>query len=188
MGRLAGTKLGTLVLRDLSVRQAAAFYEHLDRNRDLYVDFIPFVSKTHDVQSLRRTIERNLRRQRRGLAEFYTLWSRDKMAGYFLIREKDAQARWAEIGYMLDRDWQRQGITTRICTLLIEDLFNHEGFEKIVLVCTDDNTASIAVGRKLGFAIEGNLKRHVVVNGRIRNLLYMGLFRSEWTLQTRPST
>ncbi len=180
MGRLSGRKVKDLVLKDLSIDQAEAFFEHIERNRDIYTDTIPFVSKTHDVGSLRANIERNLEQQEQGAAEFYTLWANDSMAGYFLVREKDVEAGWAEIGYMLGKEWHGQGITVEICILLIEDLFGNQNMQKIVICCNDDNSASIGVARKLGFTLEGTIRNHFVVNGRLRNMLYLGLLKDEW--------
>lgn len=181
MGRLSGTRIKTLELRDLALDQAEAFIDHVERNRDIYADFIPFVSGTRDLPSMRRKIEQNLEQQAQGIAEFYTLWSGARMAGYFLVREKDPDARWAEIGYMLGREWHRQGIAAHVCSLLIDDLFQRQGMDRIVLSCAGANTASIGLGAKLGFTMEGRLRNHCVMNGKRDDLVYMGLLKSEWT-------
>ncbi len=180
MGKLAGTVIDGLVLKDLGIEQAEQFFEHVQENRELYSDTIPFVSRTHTVAGMRKNIARNLKRQKEGLAEFYTLWDGERMAGYFLIREKEVEAKWAEIGYMLGQEWQRRGITTRLCALLIEELFSNQGMQKVVICCNDDNLASMRVAKKLGFALEGNLRNHSVVNGKLRNLLCFGLLKEEW--------
>ncbi len=180
MGRLVGTDVKGLVLKDLEIDQAEAFFAHIERNREIYVDAIPFVSKTHDVGAMLANIQANLARQAQGIGEFYTLWAGDQMAGYFLVREKDLVAKWAEIGYMLGKEWQGKGITTTICTRLIEELFRNQQMQKIVICCNDDNVASIGVGRKLGFTVEGNIRNHFVVNGKLRNMLTLGLLREEW--------
>jgi RimJ/RimL family protein N-acetyltransferase len=183
MGNLAGTKIDSLILRDLSLDQADLFFEHFQENRDIYVDVIPFVSRTHDVADIRETITRSLRRQAEGIADPYTLWDGERMAGFFLVREKDRDAKWGEIGYMIGKEWQGQGISKRICDLLIEDLFIHQGMQKVVICCNDDNLASMGMAKKLGFRQEGNLRNHFVVNGKLRNMLYWGLLKEEWLAQ-----
>jgi RimJ/RimL family protein N-acetyltransferase len=52
-----------------------------------------------------------------------------------------------------------------------------------VICCNDDNQASIAMAKKLGFQLEGNIRKHFVVNGKIRNMLYFGLLKEEWSGQ-----
>lgn len=180
MAGLAGRTYQGLVLRKLEIEQSEAFYHHIEANRTDYAETIPFVSKTYDVATMRANIERNLKRQADGVAEFYTLWAGNRMAGYFLVREKDREAMWAEIGYMIGAEWQGQGITTAICLDLIEDLFINQMMQKIVICCNDDNTASIAVGKNLGFSVEGNIRQHFVVNGKVRNMLCLGLLKEEW--------
>jgi Acetyltransferases, including N-acetylases of ribosomal proteins len=180
MAKLAGTGIDNLILKDLEIEQAERFFEHIEENRALYSDTIPFVSKTHTLAEMREVLARNLKRQRDGLSEFYTLWDGECMAGYFLIREKETEAGWAEIGYMLGGEWQRKGITTRICALLIDELFQNQDMQKVVICCNDDNLASIGVAKKLGFHLEGNLRNHYVVNGKLRNMLCFGLLKEEW--------
>ncbi len=180
MGRLAGNVINHLILKDLSLEQAESFLVHIQENRGDYNDTIPFVSRTHSVEEMREVIARNLKRQEEGIAELYTLWDGERMAGFFLVREKDHEAKWAEIGYMIGRDWRGQGITSRICALLIDDLFVHQAMQKIVICCNDDNVASIGVAEKLGFRLEGNLRNHFIVNGKVRNMLCFGLLKDEW--------
>lgn len=180
MGRLNGTAIHNLVLSDLEVNQAESFFKHIEENRDSYADTIPFVSKTHSLEAMRGLIAQNLRRQEAGTAEFYTLWDGETMAGYFLVREKENDARWAEIGYMIGRQWRGAGISNKICRLLIEELFLHQGMQKIVICCNADNLASIGLAKKLGFQLEGNLRNHFVVNGKLCNMLYFGLLKEEW--------
>jgi RimJ/RimL family protein N-acetyltransferase len=180
MGKLTGTVIDGLILKDLSVEQSERFFEHVQENRDIYSDTIPFVSRTHTPAEMRRNIARNLKRQAKGISELYTLWDGERMAGYFLIREKEEEAKWAEIGYMLGKQWQRKGITHKICALLIEELFLNQGMLKVVICCNDDNLASIGVAKSLGFTLEGNLRHHYVVNGKLRNMLYFGLLKEKW--------
>lgn len=181
MGRLAGKEINNLVLKDLSIEQAGCFYAHIQENRASYSDAIPFVSRTHTAAEMRENIARNLSRQEKGEAEFYTLWDKDRMAGYFLVREKEKDAQWAEIGYMLGKEWREQGISKKICDLLLEELFVNQKILKVVICCNDDNLASIGMAKKLGFQIEGNLRNHFVVNGKVRNMLYFGLLKTEWS-------
>jgi ribosomal-protein-serine acetyltransferase len=185
MGQLAGTMIQNLVLKDLSLEQAERFFEHIQENRDAYDDTIPFVSRTHTADAMRENIARNLKRQEEGEAELYTLWDGERMAGYFLIREKEREARWAEIGYMIGREWRGKGTSRQICDLLIEDLFDRQGMQKVVICCNDDNVASIGLAKKLGFRLEGNIRNHFVVNGKVRAMLYFGLLKEEWLEQRK---
>ncbi|MDF0532915.1 GNAT family N-acetyltransferase [Shewanella yunxiaonensis] len=170
---------GPLALKPLCVQQADAFLVHINDNRDVYEDVIPFVSRTHDLRDMQAVISGNLDRQSQGLGHYYTLWDGDTMAGYLLVREINHDANWAEIGYMLGTKWQRRGITTMACHWLIEQLLA-SGIDKIALCCNDDNLGSMAVAEKLGFKLEGNLRQYFIVNGKRRNMCCYGLLKEEW--------
>ncbi len=180
MGRLNGTAINNLVLRDLEVDQAESFFKHIEENRDSYEDAIPFVSNTHTIEAMREFIAQNIHKQENGAAEFYTLWDEDCVAGFFVIREKNKEAKWAEIGYMIGKQWRGAGISKKVCRLLIKELFLNQGMQKVVICCNADNLASIGMAKKLGFQLEGNLRNYYVVNGKIRNMLYFGLLKEEW--------
>ncbi|MGE4260426.1 GNAT family N-acetyltransferase [Shewanella fodinae] len=169
----------TLMLKPLQQQQAEAFLAHINDNRDIYEEVIPFVSRTHNLAQMQTVISANLTRQSQGEALFYTLWDGEVMAGYLLVREINRDANWAEIGYMLGKQWQRQGITTMACRWLIERLFA-SGLDKIALCCNDDNQGSIAIAEKLGFKLEGILRQYFVVNGKRRNMCCYGLLKDEW--------
>ncbi|MCH1919401.1 GNAT family N-acetyltransferase [Shewanella sp. A3A] len=172
--------IGPLQLKPLALTQAPAFFTHIEQQRSLYEDTIPFVSRTHSLEQLTELLQTSLAKQQRGEALFYTLWHGQQMAGYLLVREIEPQARWAEIGYMLAREWHGKGIITQACQWLIEQLFQQLEMDKIVICCNDDNHGSIAVAKRLGFTLEGTLRQHFVVNGVRRNMCSYGLLRQEW--------
>jgi ribosomal-protein-serine acetyltransferase len=180
MAYLSGKIIQGLELKDLQPDQAQPFFDHIEENRERYLDTIPFVKRTTSIEIMRENITRNLKRQEEGLSEFYTLWDRERMAGYFLIREIEKEAQWAEIGYMIGADWQGKGITSSICNMLIEELFDQYHMKKVVICCNDDNLASIGVANKLGFKLEGIIRNHYVVNNKLRNMCYYGLLKEEW--------
>jgi len=176
---LSGTTGGPLRVESLAVDQTRAFYAFVEKNRDQFIDTIPFVAGIRSERDLRKLVHRNVRREKAGLSLFWTLWAGEAMVGYYLVREFDLIASWAEIGYMLDRDWQGRGVTVEACRRILSYLFDVRNMNKAVICCNDDNGASIAIARKLGFTPEGVLRNHFVVNGRLRNLAHFGLLSSE---------
>ncbi|MCD8476365.1 MAG: GNAT family N-acetyltransferase [Shewanella fodinae] len=126
----------TLMLKPLQQQQAEAFLAHINDNRDIYEEVIPFVSHTHNLAQMQTVISANLTRQSQGEALFYTLWDSEVMAGYLLVREINRDANWAEIGYMLGKQWQRQGITTMACRWLIERLFALDSTKSLCVAMT----------------------------------------------------
>ncbi|KFZ36570.1 hypothetical protein HR45_15670 [Shewanella mangrovi] len=180
MALSTGMMIGPLQLKALHIQDAAAFFEHIEQNRAIYEDTIPFVSRTHSLEQVAALLNANLAKQQCGEALFYTLWHEQQIAGYLLVREIEPQARWAEIGYMLGREWHGKGIMTLACKLLIEHLFTTLAMDKVVICCNDDNKASITMAQRLGFTLEGTLRQYFVVNGVRRNMCSYGLLKHEW--------
>ena len=160
--------------------QAQALYDLVERNRAFFVDWIPFVSKTTDVSDVEALIRRCLERFAAGEGLFFTLWDGSTMVAHVLAREIDREAKWAEIGYMIDEAYTRRGIIKESCTMLIRHLFDEQRMDKIVICCSDDNERSKALAARLGFVLEGTIRNHFVVNGAVRSMLHYGLLKSEW--------
>jgi RimJ/RimL family protein N-acetyltransferase len=57
-----------------------------------------------------------------------------------------------EIGWLIDVPWQRKGLATEGGCACVEYAFGELGFDRVVSICTAENTASRRVMDKLGFA------------------------------------
>lgn len=60
-----------------------------------------------------------------------------------------------EMGYVIDPDWQHQGIATEVCTAIMEYARNYLDFPRINALTDPENTASSALLEKLGFSCVG---------------------------------
>ncbi len=171
---------GTITMKVAEKRHAAAMFDFVERNRDYFIDVIPFVSRTAKVSQLEELITKYLDKYARGTGVFYGLWDSGSMIGLVLIRDIDEAAQWAEIGYMIDEKYSGKGLVKESCRRLINFLFTELEMQKIVICCTDANEGSKAVAKSLGFTLEGNLRRNSKINGKLRNTAYFGLLREEW--------
>jgi RimJ/RimL family protein N-acetyltransferase len=57
-----------------------------------------------------------------------------------------------EIGWLIDVPWQGQGMATEAGGACVDYAFGELGFERVVSICTAENSASRRVMEKLGFA------------------------------------
>ena len=169
-----------ITIKMLEMRQSEEMYDFITRNREFFIEWIPFVSKIHSLSDIEVLIKNNLERYVQGIGLYYTLWDREKIIGYFLAREIDNEAKWAEIGYAIDESYAGRGLIKRSCLKLIDYLFNALDMDKIVICCAEENEKSKALAEKLGFTLEGNLRNHFVVNGTVRNMLHYGLLKEEY--------
>jgi [ribosomal protein S5]-alanine N-acetyltransferase len=89
------------------------------------------------------------------------------------------QGKVTEIGYILSRDYWGKGYVTEAAAGLIDLLFS-EGQRRIIADTDPDNSASIAVLKRLGFTLEARLRAEWETHIGIRDSLIFGLLADEW--------
>lgn len=73
------------------------------------------------------------------------------------------------------------GLGTEIHSVLIQWAFEHLGLYKIRADIRTNNPAIFKVVQKLGFQIEGTLRKEILLEGRRQDLYRIGLLRDEFT-------
>ena len=64
--------------------------------------------------------------------------------------------------------------------LVIDRAFNSLGLEKIWAQARLDNIASIITMKKIGFQVEGTLRKEKIINGQRETILHLGLLREDF--------
>jgi len=86
-----------------------------------------------------------------------------------------------EIGYRLfDPALAGRGYTSEALRLLVDYLFNVHQYHRLELLTAPENTASVRVAEKCGFAVEGLLRQAFFINGQYRDVSVYGLLRPDW--------
>ncbi len=87
----------------------------------------------------------------------------------------------ADTGLMIGRkEFWGKGYAFEAWSLLMEYAFQRLGLRKIVAGAVADNIASIVTLEKLGFKVEGTLRREFFVDGEYYDAVRLGLFRDEF--------
>jgi ribosomal-protein-alanine N-acetyltransferase len=87
---------------------------------------------------------------------------------------------YVEIGYMLAASHQGQGLGTRAVRLLVDKLFRETDIHRIFATVSVENEPSCRLLTRLGFAHEGTLREHYLIQGRRIDEAVYGLLRHEW--------
>ncbi len=166
----------------MSARDAAAWREIRIRNRAWLTPWeatLPPGSQ-QQPQSFRVTA-RDLRRQARagrGLP-FVTTYD-DRMVGQVTVSGITwGSARSASVGYWVDRAYAGRGITPTAVALAVDHCFGTVGLHRIEVAVRPENTASLAVVRKLGLRQEGEAPRYLHIDGDWRDHLLFAVTREE---------
>lgn len=84
------------------------------------------------------------------------------------------------LAYWLLPDERGNGYVTEAASLLVDHAFQNLGLHRVFAWTIDDNDASQAVLRRLGFRHEGTYREHVFTRGEYRDTEHFGLLDSEW--------
>lgn len=96
---------------------------------------------------------------------------KDRVVGTSGVWVSSAADRTGELGYTLAKEAWGQGLGTETAGLLLQHAFGPMELERVEATCAPENTGSIRVLEKNGFAFEGRLRGHKKVNGRRRDSL-----------------
>jgi [ribosomal protein S5]-alanine N-acetyltransferase len=102
----------------------------------------------------------------------------DRAIGWVSAGEK-RQGGVSEIGYILAREAQGQGIAREAVSAVIDRLFA-EGQRRVFADTDPDNLASNALLARLGFRREGLLRAEWQTHIGVRDSIIWGLLRGEW--------
>ncbi|HET6446584.1 MAG TPA: GNAT family protein [candidate division Zixibacteria bacterium] len=172
-----------LVLRCWQPADAKLLQEAVSASRE---HLLPWMDWAHaEPESLQTRID-CLRRFR---AEFdlgqdfiYAIFNRDEskvLGGSGLHTRVGSRAR--EIGYWVHVDHVGKGLATEATKALIKVAFEIDGIERIEIRCDPENTASAAVPEKLGFHLDGILRKSLPqLDGSLRDTMMWTLLREEY--------
>lgn len=86
----------------------------------------------------------------------------------------------SEIGYLVVRDRQGEGIARECLAALLAHLFEAEGHRRLYADVDPDNAASNRLVERLGFTLEGRLRASWHTHIGVRDAFIWGLLRDEW--------
>ena len=102
----------------------------------------------------------------------------DRAIGFVVAGERP-QGGVSEIGYLLARRAQGQGLAREAVAAVVGRLFE-EGQRRVFADCDPENAGSIALLEGLGFRLEGRLRAEWHTHMGLRDSLIYGLLAAEW--------
>lgn len=164
-----------LRLRPITLKDAEDMFEYASNNAHTY-----FIFPTH----------RTLDDTKHSIATYFMaeplgkfgieLKDENKLIGTIDLRV-DMSKQKAEIGYVINPKYGKQGYTTEAANRLMKFAFEELELEKVVSSCDERNSASEAVMRKLGMQKEGVSRHHELwKNGEWVNMLFYSILREEY--------
>lgn len=79
-----------------------------------------------------------------------------------------------------EKDYKRKGISTIATKMILEYAFNELKLEKVWLCVDDLNTNAKKLYEKVGFKLEGFLRKDIYFKGQMIDRCMYGILREEW--------
>ena len=108
-----------------------------------------------------------------------TLKGQDRMIGKCILFQFSQANHRAEIGFILNRDYWRQGLMRQALQAVIEFAFTRLKLHRIEADVDTDNTGSLALLEKLGFEREGLFRDRWYVYGEWQHSVMLGLLNQK---------
>lgn len=114
------------------------------------------------------------------------LAGQNKMIGKCILFQFSDQNHRAEIGYLLNREYWRQGLMQQALTAVIDFAFDTLKLHRIEADVDTENAASLRLLEKLGFKREGLFRDRWFVYNEWQDSVMLGLLKQDW-LAKKPS-
>jgi RimJ/RimL family protein N-acetyltransferase len=98
----------------------------------------------------------------------------------------DHRARRAEFGITIgEKKYWDQGFGTEATQLILGFGFETLNLERIGLCVFEDNERALHVYEKIGFVVEGKLRKHRFHDGKYYDTILMSILREEWQMGSK---
>ncbi len=166
-------------LRAVEPADAEFFFEwNQDGEMTAYMHFLwPPTS----LESSRRWAEEEARRRLTDDTLFLVIENREgKRVGMISTHECDRRTGAFRYGIAVRREHQRRGYASAAILLLLRYFFEELRYQKVTVNVHANNPASIRLHERLGFQLEGRLRRMVFSGGQYWDELHMGMTVEEF--------
>ncbi|MEV0597020.1 GNAT family N-acetyltransferase [Nonomuraea cavernae] len=167
-------------LRPLEPWQAGEFLAHLDRARDAVDPWVPWASRSTDLDSARASLQRYADLAARDAGRLYGIWLDGTLVGGTMFVSFDTAAGLCEIGVWLEPAGQGRGLITRAAGCLVDWAVRVRGIHRVEWRTRPDNLASRNVAQRLGMRLDGVLREDYLYLGVRHDTEVWSLLAAEW--------
>lgn len=104
----------------------------------------------------------------------------DEYLGTISLKELDLESLNAEYAIVLRKDAQGKGYAKEATLQLLEKGFDEYGLERVYLNVLSDNIKAQELYKRCGFVYEGEFRKSVLINGKLRSLKWYSILKEEF--------
>jgi ribosomal-protein-serine acetyltransferase len=168
-------------LRPLEPWQAEEFLAHIDRARATVDPWIPWASRSTDLESARATLQSYADKQAADAGRIHGIWLDGTLVGGVMFVRFDPGTGNCEIGVWTEPAGAGHGLVTSAARVLAEYALVERGMHRIEWITTPSNARSRGVAERLGMKLDGVLRSEYVHRGERHDAEVWSLLADEWT-------
>ena len=160
------------------------FFELIQKNKDHVHNTFPVtVDNCLDIEKTTNFISENIEKENNKDGYYFYIRNLEtnKLIGYVCIKNIKKEVMKCEFAYFIDKDFEGQGIISKVVSQTIARCFDELKMNKIFICTSKINKASQQIALKHGFQQEGILREEFKNHEEIlEDVVYFGLLKSDY--------
>ncbi|MCM3762502.1 GNAT family N-acetyltransferase [Alkalihalobacillus oceani] len=169
-----------LSLKLIEGKDSERVFELTERSREYLRQWLPWLDGTTKVEDTEAFIKMSLEGFVEGRSLQTVILYRGQAVGVAGFNQINRANQTAYIGYWLGKDYQGNGIMTRVAQALTDYAFTELKLNKVEIRAAVENTKSRAVPERLGFVQEGTLRQAEWLYDHYVDTVVYGMLAAEW--------
>lgn len=159
---------------------AKEIFDLVDSNREHLRTFLDFVDSSVDETLQENYIKMKLQGAANGTDKLFFIASGDKLIGTIDLHFIHPTVKKAEIGYWVDADYTRKGVTSKAVHALCQYAFEVLELNKLTIMADVRNIGSNKVAQKCGFTFLGTRPQDSFIYGEYQDMNEYYLLKNDF--------
>lgn len=169
-----------LSLKLPELRDAERVFELTDSSRGYLKEWLPWLDFTTEPKDTESFIKSGRGNYAEGKSLGVVIVFKGEIVGMGGFNDIDHTNKIAKIGYWLGKDYQGNGIMTRVARALTDYALNELKLNKVEIRCASGNSKSRSIPERLGFVQEGTIRQAEWLYDHFVDHVVYGVLAREW--------
>ena len=158
---------------------AERYLELVEENYEYLSEWLEWPRFCKSLDDFKKFVRDSLHKYADGKSMTCAIEFRGEIVGNCALNAINHSLEMVEIGYWIGKQYQGNGIITRVCRWLIDYAFTKLDMKKVQIAAAEGNLPSRAVCERLGMQLEGIITNREKVGDKILNHAIYGIHRTE---------
>jgi ribosomal-protein-serine acetyltransferase len=167
-------------LKLVDLKDEEKFFELTDKSREYLREWLPWLDMTTSVEDTKGFIKSCLKNYAENKSITTFILYKGEIVGTAGFNQIDWTNKIAYIGYWLGKDYQGNGIMTKVAKALTDYAFNELGLNKVDISAAVKNKKSRSIPERLGFVNEGCIRQAEWLYDHYVDHVVYGMLAKDW--------